>query len=124
MRKEVADLWVAALRSGEYRQTTLQLRAGDGYCCLGVLCDLHAKQTGQGKWAPHGYYESLVTDDTDGRIPTKDVAKWAGLSDRSPHVYAYRPGDDGTALLTALNDGDGYTFAQLADLIEAQWEEM
>lgn len=38
-----ADLkakWVAALRSGEYRQAKNALKTADGYCCLGVLCDI------------------------------------------------------------------------------------
>lgn len=30
--------WVAALRSGEYRQTKHQLQDSGGFCCLGVLC--------------------------------------------------------------------------------------
>jgi hypothetical protein len=117
MRKEVADLWVAALRSGDYQQTTLQLRDVDGFCCLGVLCDLHAKQTGQGKWSSDGYYNT--GDETDGVIPTPEVSAWAGLGDRSPCVSV---DGHGTDLITALNDDDGYTFMQIADLIESQWE--
>lgn len=32
--------WVAALRSGEYKQGRRRLRVGHTYCCLGVLADL------------------------------------------------------------------------------------
>lgn len=44
MDAELKTKWVAALRSGEFRQATGKLRdgdpEGDGYafCCLGVLC--------------------------------------------------------------------------------------
>lgn len=31
--------WIAALRSGKYKQTRGRLQDGDGFCCLGVLCD-------------------------------------------------------------------------------------
>lgn len=118
MRKEIADLWADALRSGKYRQTTLQLRDVDGYCCLGVLCDLHRERTGQGSWSDDGYYNT--GDDTDGSIPTPAVAEWAGLKDRTPAVSS----DVGSDLITALNDDDGYGFLELADIIQNQWEEL
>lgn len=38
MSPELKALWLNALRSGEYRQTTGTLKDTDGYCCLGVLC--------------------------------------------------------------------------------------
>lgn len=38
MPKELKAKWVAALRSGEYKQGIGAMRsADDGYCCLGVL---------------------------------------------------------------------------------------
>lgn len=40
MNPEVKERWVAALRSGKYRQTRGTLNEGDvSFCCLGVLCD-------------------------------------------------------------------------------------
>jgi hypothetical protein len=38
LTKEQKDKWVAALRSGEYKQTRKRLFSGKGYCCLGVFC--------------------------------------------------------------------------------------
>lgn len=32
--------WIAALRSGKYNQTQQRLQDNEGYCCLGVACDL------------------------------------------------------------------------------------
>jgi hypothetical protein len=48
MDPDVRDAWVAALRSGEFAQTTGKLTrvvrtgvdAPTGHCCLGVLCEL------------------------------------------------------------------------------------
>lgn len=38
---EFKEKWVAALRSGEYKQTTCQMFGSDGsYCCLGVAAHL------------------------------------------------------------------------------------
>ena len=37
--------WVSALRSGEFKQGTMQLRTlDDKYCCLGVLCALAVRE--------------------------------------------------------------------------------
>jgi hypothetical protein len=35
---ELKAKWIEALRSGAYRQGRGQLKFGDRYCCLGVLC--------------------------------------------------------------------------------------
>lgn len=43
LKPEIKALWVEALRSGEYKQTKFQLRKDDSFCCLGVLCNLHAQ---------------------------------------------------------------------------------
>lgn len=44
MNKKLKAKWVAALRSGEYRQTTGCLKEGDCYCCLGVLAEVAGKR--------------------------------------------------------------------------------
>jgi hypothetical protein len=36
--------WIAALKSGAYRQAKGILRKGDTYCCMGVACDLISKE--------------------------------------------------------------------------------
>ena len=43
MNRAIALKWARALESGEYRQATGQLRSVNGFCCLGVLCNLHAQ---------------------------------------------------------------------------------
>ncbi|WP_024516788.1 hypothetical protein [Bradyrhizobium sp. Tv2a-2] len=40
MDAELKAKWVKALRSGKYQQARGQLKDGDRYCCLGVLCDI------------------------------------------------------------------------------------
>lgn len=34
--KEYKDIWLSALRSGKFSQTTARLQSKQGYCCLGV----------------------------------------------------------------------------------------
>jgi len=44
MKKSVMKKWVTALRSGKYKQGQDRLRSDvSHFCCLGVLCDIIAK---------------------------------------------------------------------------------
>ena len=56
--KEVLELWVKALESGEYKQGHQLLNKDNEFCCLGVLCDLAAKDGGQ-QWVYH-VHEHMV----------------------------------------------------------------
>lgn len=128
MNPEIKTRWTGALRSGEYKQATGYLRTEDGYCCLGVLCEL-AVQDGiippaRSHDHPDGgtYWEY----DYEGAVLPEPVQRWAGLDDASPLVPY--PGDDEpdrVAGLAELNDGnddvtdDGpLTFTEIADLID------
>lgn len=114
MNAEIKAAWLAALRSGEYAQTRTNLKDETGYCCLGVLCDLHAK-AGLGKWGENGYY--IPADDyAECSTLPHAVVRWAGVKDHNPDVYDH---DDDRVPIAELND-HGYTFAELADIIEQQ----
>lgn len=92
MDPEIKAKWVAALRSGEYKQTRGMLKKegpdGPSFCCLGVLADV----IGEGE-VPPGYAELNYRG---GQAPPT----WA-QSD-----------------LVRLNDGRRWTFNQIADYIE------
>jgi hypothetical protein len=106
MKKSIKKKWVAALRSGEYEQGTGKLRDGDTYCCLGVLCDIHRKETG-GRWRLEKYRAENL------RLPD-EVVSWAGLKSKSPAVF-YENEDQ---YLSVLNDDIECNFDQIADAIE------
>lgn len=117
---ENAKKWVAALRSGEYRQTAGNLRVSDGYCCLGVACEI----SGLGRWVEG---ESVYAYEIDGfeiefvRLP-RPVREWLGLRSSTGEFGSKsleRYGSD-VRELTSINDG-GATFAEIADIIEANW---
>lgn len=116
MNPDVKAQWVAALRSGEYQQTTGALRRPTpevgqlAFCCLGVLCDI----SGIGQWSD-AFYAG------DGGTLPDPVSAWAGIGVTDPVVRL----DSGrTTCLSSLNDGtsgnERHTFEQIADLIEAQ----
>lgn len=37
---DIRNRWMEALRSGKYKQTRYKMQDSEGYCCLGVLCDV------------------------------------------------------------------------------------
>ena len=50
-KEEARQRWIEALESGKYPQTKDHLHDDMGYCCLGVACDLFAKELGiERKW--------------------------------------------------------------------------
>lgn len=106
MNPDVKTRWVAALRSGNYRQARNYLRTAEGYCCLGVLCDIVD---------PDGWEDTLLP------------LMGAGVA-RQPHrghlgapnerISAHAELDEHLIKeLVNMNDG-GHTFASIADWIE------
>lgn len=116
MNPEVKVKWLAALRSGQYKQAIGALCRENGHCCLGVLCDIHAKETGSewGGWMRIGgnsMKRSYLGGETS--LLPDVVVRWAGLTSNSPAVYPDGKFDD----LASVND-NGAEFPVIADLIE------
>jgi hypothetical protein len=117
MKPEIKQQWVDALRSGEYKQGYGMLHPDSNtFCCLGVLCDLHRKES-NGVWTKKEIGmigEQFFYQDVRSYLPT-GVCGWAGL-DFTQMVYH---GSDQSPL-PYLNDVDKLDFEHIADLIEAQ----
>lgn len=115
-----ARKWIAALRSGEYRQgrgLLCSLFDGEKYCCLGVACELYRQEN-------PGY----TTEDSSARarrtyginrnaiVLPPEVASWLGLNNSlGSHIY----GRNAKLDLINANDTQCLTFPQIADLIES-----
>lgn len=107
--------WVMALRSGVYSQTSEKLRNGDSFCCLGVACDI---------WNPDGWRMGGGQD-----VLMASGWKYSGSSLGLPPEIrdfleltdgeAYLPGEDDA--LTYKNDTLGWSFDQIADLLEEKY---
>ena len=115
MKAKIADLWIKALRSGDYKQGRGQLEDNKGrFCCLGVLCDLAIKD-GVKINREIGHYNNLFTYDTNtGSLPDK-VMKWSGLK-TSDGTYKYY--SDTIRALWRHNDEGRMSFEEIADIIE------
>jgi len=108
MNPQIKQKWVSALRSGEYQQTQRYLRKEDGFCCLGVLCDLYGKENNV-EWQ-HNEVDGYFYGNHFSILPSS-VVEWSGIADSNPYV------NGGTDTLGGLNDR-GSTFEQIADVIE------
>jgi hypothetical protein len=109
------------------------------FCCLGVLCDIAEKK---------GVVQGVEVNNSNqkqyagvGGLPPQQVEEWAGVAEWQvawpddvppPTAWAPRCGD-GCVLcdadttkpkaigLASLNDNHGWTFPQIADVIEKEW---
>ena len=151
LKPEIKAKWVAALRSGEYAQYAGGLRINPtnrpaGFCCLGVLCDLHAKE-GLGEWE-NLVYAPAAKAGRSGYLPA-EVVQWAVVPEAfeaipvgcravsgtpvGPFAVSGPEGTRQTVLpdsfavrlptgMKTLNDmnDEGMTFEQVAAAIEAQ----
>lgn len=88
MNADLKAAWIAALRSGDYQQTTGILRDKDGFCCLGVACIVGGQELTQNPQNQNELYDWLIEEG----IPTLDL--WA------------------------MNDTRRKTFLEIADYIE------
>ena len=103
MKKAIATKWIKAMRSKKYKQATGALKRENGYCCLGVLCDISK----QGEWEEDDgalCYKPREGSSNDDLLPGA-VQRWAGMgSDNGEFTHP----DNGYFIdLAALND-DGY----------------
>lgn len=136
MNPEIKTLWLSALRSGEYEQTTGVLHRGaaddsdaPGFCCLGVLCDLAVKNGvipeptfrddknalsygTRPQCGIEGCEECM--NGSIGLLPT-EVREWAGMADASGNL------PEKNTTLAELNDSGDYDFAGIADIIEEEF---
>ena len=109
MDAEIKRKWVEALRSGKYAQTKSDLRNHNGYCCLGVLCDLVQPE----EWSEPEQNFSFMHRFASS-FPDADVLDIVGMhQDDGVRTDGQHP----FWTLASMND-EGKSFAEIADYIE------
>lgn len=123
-QKKAVRLWLAALRSGEYTQTTGTLRQTTGkeyaYCCLGVACDVVLKN----KLLPFVHWDdrdNFIANglQSGGLWPPHVRQLFAGDGDS---ILVYNPGTDGHNSLPTANDVYHWDFNQIAAALEKVYD--
>jgi hypothetical protein len=145
MRKEIADKWIAALRSGKYKQTKGYLCVDKeftqapitykpGHCCLGVLCEiaieegLEIEKNSSIKLLGGSNSPSSSYNDEKSFLPY-EVQVWADMhSNDGDGTHIEQEDDEGRIYdtrksLAELND-DGKTFEEIAAAIAENWEKL
>ncbi len=139
-----ATKWVDLLESGKYKQGREQLRTRNGYCCLGVACDMTMLGTwvkedgdkgdwmykageGRGTRTNSGHLPGIVRDrlglsTSVGTFRMSDAERTAlkgVLSRKTLNVIQGRMYANSSCSLACLND-EGVSFAEIAKVIRAK----
>jgi hypothetical protein len=104
---------LVALRSGEYPQSSETLQSDLGYCCLGVMCEVYEKETGDKLTRHKNSY--LAGTDLEGHVFSK-VQNWVGLRSFSGKFIGEAGGVNNS--LIDMNDTLNKSFLEIADFIE------
>lgn len=122
MLKQLTPLqqaWVTALRSGKYKQAKHRLQREDGYCCLGVLCEV-AKDFG---YTPTETEDSKLSGtDLDDQVGSSFMvglkSSYGKLCRTDGFSVDFLQNMKSSTSLTQANDSFNATFEELADIIE------
>jgi hypothetical protein len=104
MNSQIKEKWIAALRSNEYKQTQGYLHTNEGFCCLGVLCDLYAKEKNM-EWKIENDGNIRSFDGKDQVLP-QSVSDWSGVVTDTTYWK-----------LVVMNDEEGKDFSYIAEYI-------
>jgi len=119
MIAEIRDRWTKAMRSEEYEQGDRALNRSGWFCPLGILCNLHSKETGT-EWESHNNPQEVDEElrylGSDDFLPL-DVIKWAGLESKDPLLSIHGV----PRSISVLSDSDEFSFDEIAQLIEEQF---
>lgn len=102
--------WVEALTSGAYKQTTGTLRDSNGFCCLGVLCDI-TKDEVDGVWEDDRMHIKGEGFGYTFNLP-HSVRELVGLSSHGGYISVGKS-------LAGMNDS-GQDFNTIADVIKKE----
>lgn len=121
MKRSIARKWAKALESGEYQQTRGELRNTVGFCCLGVLCNIHAQEHPEIAAEQTSMYEYLG-EETELPFEVRDWAGMDSISGKFPRgLIKEVPTADS---LIDLNDDAEWNFKQVAKVIRKYYKEL
>jgi hypothetical protein len=121
LNQDIKRRWIAALRSGRYKQGRRKLNCNEEqFCCLGVLAEIAVEDGYLVKTPPvsGGAVEyALASDASEPMVCliNDELASWAGLAETNPCVAHPKLG---RRTLTSWNDSELLNFNEIADLIE------
>jgi hypothetical protein len=116
MRESVKKKWVAALKSGKYKQGKCSLKNTDNtYCCLGVLCEVFIDEGNE--LDVRTTENNVVEYNGQTSYPPTAVREWAGICHVSGHASS------ANYCVAAVND-TADSFTPSIEYIEQHWKNM
>jgi len=114
--KKIMKRWIKALRSGKYKQTSGKLQDTDGFCCLGVACELFNKSNTIDEC---GHIEGYMPDQQN------NSPKWLCNINEDLNKRTKYPTDSSFFGydLPEMNDKKKSSFDEIADLLQAVYIE-
>jgi hypothetical protein len=106
--------WVAALRSGKFKQGQGALKkTDDTYCCLGVACEISGTING---WEEDSFSSTLFPQGFRVMLLPPPVSEWLGIDEADPVLLKKKTEN------TAANLNDyGASFKRIATYIERKY---
>lgn len=101
MDQKIKRKWVEALRSGNYKQVKQKLRTSEGFCCLGVLCDV----VDSTKWVKNPFGTNFFHSGWSGILP-QDIMEMAKLDKEDAQI------------LMDANDCEDWSFDDIATYVD------
>lgn len=103
-KQALLTAWLEALRSEKYPQDKGHLKTREGFCCLGVLCDVIDNT----KWNDYNntHYQTYG--------PSKKVAS----TDGDINLFFFGNSGISRGTLMDMNDCENKSFKEIADYIE------
>lgn len=124
MNPEIKEKWIAALRSGDYKQgkSYLAKKGVDGvirYCCLGVLCEIAVKEGIAQRFHENSSFIAYGISERyqDETYLTKEIAAWAGIRYNGQLHEGDVEKSTPTNNLAVANDAE-LSFEHIAKMIE------
>lgn len=117
------QLFINALRSGEFQQGRQRLHRDNTFCCLGVACELYRRETGKGEWVHNSHmdcegmrFKHLPNDLDAISFMPQPVYAWFGFPFADPLLNT----GGGNFIYTAseMNDKLNRNFHEIADAFE------
>lgn len=105
------NAWMAALRGGEYAQSTGALQDARGFCCLGVACDLVL---------PKYQRDETKLGLLKGSMPDEQINAPKWLKEIS---YDLQTKSSNEIDLAALNDSKKLSFTQIAKILQFAYDD-
>ena len=106
-KKTTLTDWVAALRSGKYKQQQGTLKGEEGYCCLGVFCSINGKEPEVASFLYDEEGEQMINDLYEG---DGELYEFCRRNIDNSFIYDSA---------TEMND-EGKSFERIADYIERE----